>query len=334
MARRGLQPTRGGARAPTPDVADISNWTFIDQGALNLGVQPANPDRDSEIEALKKLVSEQKSQIEEQGDYLEDLRKEQERFSTQVAERIEEGETKVGSRISKTVSQLNSKLLGPAPTDFKYKSSTENILRLNRLRELTLAAFTELESNYGAGFGLSSGAKAVQKIIEEIDDQEEAIKIAEASPLGYKLVEAYKDQKLGFRFVKDQGKAVELKKIEQELLKNVERKPKSAARTAKSRSRSRSRSRSPGRSSNKGKGHGKGNSGSRSQGACVWCGNDGHGYKFCYTFKDDVAAGRAVYDAAQRKFVRKGQESSSSGSSSRKPRSPSRSRKAGSPRRR
>ena len=206
-----------------------------------------------------------------------------------------------------------------------------------------MTAYSELEDNFGAGFDKLSGAKAVQAVLEEIKDQEESIKIAEASPLGYKLVEAYKDKKLGFRFVKDNAKAIELKKLEQELLKNVEDKGKRGLiKRERSRSRSRSagrrsRSRSNGRRSDKGKGVGKGSSGSRSQGACVWCGKDGHGYKFCYKFQADCASGNAVYDIEQRKFVRKGEESSSSKrnrSPARRDRSPSKRRTRSPPRRR
>ena len=65
------------------------------------------------------------------------------------------------------------------------------------------------------------GAKALQDVLEEIEDQEEAIKIAEVSPLGYKLVEAYADKKIGFRFVRDKSKAVELKMIEQDILQDM-----------------------------------------------------------------------------------------------------------------
>ena len=65
-------------------------------------------------------------------------------------------------------------------------------------------------------------------------------------------MEAYTDKKIGFRFVRDKSKAVELKRIEQDLLKNVEEKGKKFVKMARSRSRSRSprrrsRSRSPGR---------------------------------------------------------------------------------------
>ena len=142
-----------------------------------------------------------------------------------------------------------------------------------------------------------------------------------ASPLGYKLVEAYTDEKIGFRFVRDKSKAVELQKIEQEMLKNGEEKGNKSLKMAKSRSRTRSmsprrrsRSRSSGRSSDKGKGVAKTSWGSRSLGACVWCGRDGHGYKYCHQFKADLAAGKAVYDVEQRKFVQKEEESPSSSS--------------------
>ena len=96
--------------------------------------------------------------------------------------RIEETETKVGSRINKTVSSLNSKILGPSASDFKYKSSINNIAQINRIRELTLDAFSELEENFGVGFEDLTGAKALQAVLDELEDQEESIKIAEAFP--------------------------------------------------------------------------------------------------------------------------------------------------------
>ena len=98
---------------------------------------------------------------------------------------------------------------GPSASDFKYKSSSEK---------------PEWEDNFGSGFEQLSGAKALQDVLEEIEDQEEAIKIAEVSPLGYKLVEAYADKKIGFRFVRDKSKAIELKMIEQDILQDMEEK--------------------------------------------------------------------------------------------------------------
>ena len=130
-------------------------------------------DREAEIAALKTLVKNQRLLLEKQNEYLEDLRKEQELFSDQVAGRIEETEAKVGSKISKTVSALNSKIIGPSSSDFKYKSSTENIARLNKLREFVLSAFSEMELNFGTGFDQLSGAKTLEEVLEEIDDQEE-----------------------------------------------------------------------------------------------------------------------------------------------------------------
>ena len=75
----------------------------------------------------------------------------------------------------------------------------------------------------------------------------------------------------------------------------LDRRSKSRSR---SRIRSRSRSRSPVKRFGKGKGSGKGNSGSWSQeeSTCVWCGKKGHGYKYCYVFQSDCAAGKTEYD--------------------------------------
>ena len=73
----------------------------------------------------------------------------------------------------------------------------------------------------------------------------------EASPLGYKLVEAYQDKSVGFRFIKDKDKAVELKKLEKEPLENVEYRSRYQRRAGimrSSRSGSRSESKSPRRS--------------------------------------------------------------------------------------
>ena len=105
--------------------------------------------RNDQIEALKGVVEDQRDQLEKQGEYIEDLRNQQERFSEQVGRRIEETETRVGSRISRTESSFNSKLLGPSASDFGYESSKENMVRLNKIRELTLKACSELEDNFG-----------------------------------------------------------------------------------------------------------------------------------------------------------------------------------------
>ena len=80
--------------------------------------------------------------------------------------------------------------------------------------------------------------------------------MAESSPLGHKLVEAFRSKKVGFRFIKNQDKALELKKLEQEMLKedvtersrtkkNGSDRKGHTGRKSRSRSRSRTRSRSP-----------------------------------------------------------------------------------------
>ncbi len=37
---------------------------------------------------------------------------------------------------------------------------------------------------------------------------------------------------------------------------------------------------------------------------CIWCGAGNHSYKFCYTWKADVEAGKAIYDTNSRKWIR------------------------------
>ena len=174
---------RAGAGVLPPDVSSITNWSFLDLDSVpsvasaaedvDTGEAASNTtDRDAEMEALKTLVENQKELLEKQGEYIEDLRDQQEKFSEQVAERIEDTETRVGSRICNTESSLNSKLLGPSTSDFKYKSSNENLARLNKIRALALKAQAELGDNFGAGFEQLSGAKALNLVLEEIEDQE------------------------------------------------------------------------------------------------------------------------------------------------------------------
>jgi hypothetical protein len=159
------------------DVGSITRWYFIEAGAIEMPESvPGNSDK--EVEELRELVKEQRKRLDEQVEYLEDLRQEQEAFSTRKAGRLEDSEVKVGSRPG---SDLNKKIIKTPKSYFKFKSSSENIVRLNKLRDPTLTAFYELAQDYGAGsagFTEMTGAEAVQAVLQEIEEQGEGIRIA------------------------------------------------------------------------------------------------------------------------------------------------------------
>ena len=164
------------------------------------------------------------------------------------------------------------------------------------------------------GWELTRSADILKTAIQTLADQEEGIRIAEASPLGFKLLEAYKDKSVGFRFVADKEKAVELKKLEQELLKEkkdgeISRKVQPAAsrfsRRSRSRSRSKSRRRERSRSVERRRTNLSAKKNFGKDDICFWCGKLGHSFKQCIMFNKDSAEGKVGFDTATRKFYRK-----------------------------
>ena len=313
-------------------------FTPGNRGGRGPAANQAGSSEREELEALRELVTSQTEKLNRQQTALEVLEHSYEEKINSVRshfeDQLDKTEFVIGDRINKTVVGFNSKLEAPAAKDFKYKASTAAIKRINIIRELALKAFSESEREWGTGYSSTNGGKGWIELIATLEGQEEDIRVAEASPLGYKLLEAYQDKNLGFRFVKDKAKATELKKIEAELLKSKDETNRAGlqlgngkSRKARSRSRSPPRSRrspSPGRSS--GASAKRQEKANKFAGSCNWCGTPGHGYKYCAEFVKDCKNDNVKYDVNKRHFVRKSDEkhgsSHSSGSRDRRSKSP------------
>ena len=262
------------------------------------------------FEALHSLVDSLQSKVTEVTIKQEDL-----------LDKHSSTEETLGFRLNAHVKAVNNKLVGPSTETFKWKSSKEAIGRISSVLEhlLDLQVLSRREIN---DWEDSDSAKQLNKTIELVKVQAEDIRVAEASPMGFKLLEAYKNKETGFRFVENKEKAVELKKIEAELLKDAELstrvRPAFAAnrfsKRKRSRSRSPSRSRSQDRNVRRSNQERTGNSEYKkgpykdSFQSCYWCKGTDHQYRQCKGFQQSTLSGKAVYDPVTRRFTEKGKD--------------------------
>ena len=177
-----------------PDSAEAIPEIVIDGG------EEEAKEKDAKIEALSSLVEKLQTQLVE------------------VLEKQDSAEEELASRLNQHVQAVNNKLDAPRENEFKYKSSMEAASRIEAVTEILVELQGQVKKEV-RGWERTKSSELLEREIQTLAEQEEDIRIAEESPVGFQLLEAYKNKSVGFRFVSNPEKALELKKIEQELLK-------------------------------------------------------------------------------------------------------------------
>lgn len=133
--------------------------------------------------------------------------------------------------------------------------------------------------------------------LEAISKYQEQIKIADASYYGWETVDRLGESTSGKEIRSVEAKIQEERRLKRRYGQN----PTNQAEPNNQPSQAHPRQAQPAYQAS-----------NRSFGPCAWCSGAGHGYKSCRLFKEDVEAGRAIYDSQQRKWIRVANSSSQS----------------------
>ena len=254
---------------PGPSVSQSNRRSTVHSVAESEGYDPEEPTEDPP-QNYNQLVSEIKGFLYEQIETLK----------VNIDDKIKNSQEKFAQNLSHHLAFIDEKLSQKAKKPvFKSSFNNKHWERTQRYRTFLQDAKYHLE------------ASNIEEAIACIDACEEACKLYQAD------IELADRSEAGWELVERLGQNQKDRDI-----KNTERKILEERKAKKAKSDHGKVNNKDATERSAGSGHHYG--AAKNFAPCIWCGAGNHSYKFCYTWKADVEAGKAIFDTNSRKWIR------------------------------